>query len=156
MKKTIMFLGYVFLALIVIFGTVITAAVVMGKRLDRESRAYVDNAIPAIAAQWDIREVEQRASPEFNDDVDYDQLADYFDSLRDLGELKEYRGAEGDSNITLSLQNGYEITADYTADVDFESGSMEIRISLIKHGKQWQILDLQINPEEYSERKDVT
>jgi len=78
-----------------------------------------------------------------------------FDFLQSLGELKEYKGSTGDANITLSLQNGYDITADYDAIADFEAGSVGIQLSLVKHDSQWQILDLKINPEEYTERKDI-
>lgn len=155
MKKLIMTLGYAFLALIVGVVAGFIALAIIGNRLDRESKAYVDAAIPAIVSTWDVNEIEKRASPEFNDDMDYDGLEQDFDTLRQLGKLVEYKGSSGESNITLSFQYGYEITADYTASADFEAGSTDIRISLIKHGGQWQILDFRVNPEEFTERPDV-
>lgn len=155
MKKVIMILGYIFLALIVGlligFGTL----TVIGKRLDKESKAFVDAAIPAIVATWDVREIKKRASPEFNADVDYDGLEQDFGVLQQLGNLVMYKGSTGDAHITLSLQYGYEITADYTANADFETGATSMQMSLIKHGGQWQILDFKITPEELSERTDI-
>lgn len=155
MKKAIMVLGYVFLVLIVVLIVGYGTLTIIGHRLDRESKAFVDAAVPAIVSTWDVDEIEKRASPEFNDEVDYDGLEQDFDVLRQLGKLVEYKGSTGDSNITLSLQYGYEITADYTANADFEAGSANMQMSLIKHGGQWQILDLKINPEEFNERSDI-
>ena len=155
MKKVIMILGYIFLALIVGLLVGFGSLTVIGKKLDKESKAFVDAAIPAIISTWDVGEIEKRASPEFNADVDYDGLEQDFGVLRQLGNLVMYKGSTGDAHITLSLQYGYEITADYTASADFEAGSTNMRMSLIKHGGQWQILDFKINPEEFTERSDI-
>ena len=155
MKKAVMALGTIFLAFIVFFVSAIGVLAVIGRSLDKESKAYVDAAIPAIVSEWDVREVQKRAAPELEESMDYDDLADLFGTLRKLGPLTEYKGSEGDSNITLSFHEGYEITADYSANAEFEEGTVEILVSLIKHGKQWQLLDLQFKPEEYSESKDI-
>lgn len=155
MKKTIMVLGYIFVVLIVVLIAGFVSLTVLGNRLDKESKVFVDTAIPAIVSTWDVSEIEKRASPEFNDEVDYDGLEQDFGVLRQLGKLVEYKGSTGDANITLSLQYGYEITADYSASADFELGSTNMRMSLIKHGGQWQILDFKINPEEFNERSDI-
>ena len=155
MKKAIMILGYIFLVLIVVLIAGFVSLTIIGSRLDKESKEFVDAAIPAIVSTWDVSEIEKRASPEFNDEVDYDELEQDLGVLQQLGKLIEYKGSTGDANITLSLQYGYEITADYTASADFEVGSTNMRMSLIKHGGQWQILDFKINPEEFNERSDI-
>jgi hypothetical protein len=154
MKKTIMILGYVFLALIVVIAATIASIAIIGKKLDKESKAFVDAAIPAIVSDWDVMELQKRASPELDESVDYDDVEEYFGSLQQLGKFQEYKGAVGDSNITISL-SGYEITADYTANADFEAGSVEMQISLIRHNGQWQILDFKVSPEEFTKRNDV-
>ena len=150
-----MALGYIFLALIIVIAAVIGTLAVIGNRLDKESKAFVDAAIPAIAAHWDINEIQKRASPEFDGDVNYDDLAQDLDELRQMGKLVEYKGSVGQSNITVSFQLSYEITADYSASADFETASADIRISLIRHDGQWQILDIQVNPEEFTESHNV-
>ena len=150
-----MILGYIFLALIVVLLVGFGSLTVIGDRLDKESKAFVDAAIPAIISTWDISEIEKRASPEFNDDVDHDGLEQDFGVLQQLGSLVMYKGSTGDAHITLSLHYGYEITADYTASADFEAGSTTMRMSLIKHGGKWQILDFKITPEELNERTDI-
>jgi len=156
MKKMIMALGYVFLAVIVVSATGTAIVAVLGKKLDKESKIFADAAIPAIVSEWDLAEIQKRASPEFEDAVDYDDLEQFLDTLQGLGMFEEYKGSTGEANIEISLQNGYEITADYTANADFEAGSVEIQISLIRHGGKWQILDLRIRPETYAEKKNVT
>ncbi len=154
MKKTIMILGYIFLTLIVVIAATIASVTIIGKKLDKESKAFVDAAVPAIVADWDVEELQKRASPELDASVDYDDVEDYFGSLQELGKFQGYNGSTGDSNITISL-SGYDITADYTASADFEAGSVEMQISLIKHGSQWQILDFKVSPEEHTRRNDV-
>jgi hypothetical protein len=154
-KKVIMILGYIFLALMILLLAGIGSLTVIGNRLDKESKAFVDAAIPAIVSTWDISEIEKRASPEFNDEVDYDGLEQDFGVLQQLGNLVMYKGSTGDAHITLSFQYGYEITADYTASANFEAGSTSMRMSLIKHGGQWQILEFKIDPEELSGRIDI-
>jgi len=155
MKKVIMALGYLFLICIVLLIAAALIVVIQGKKLDRESRAYVDRAIPAIISTWDVKEVEKRASPEFNNGVDYDDLDELFNLMQRLGSLKEYNGSTGNANLTISFLHGYEITADYVANAEFESGSVEIQMALILHHGQWQILDLTIIPDEYRIRNDI-
>ncbi|HEX9021380.1 MAG TPA: hypothetical protein VF903_08980 [Nitrospirota bacterium] len=155
MRKVIMAFGYAFLVFLVFSVTGIASIVVLGKRLDKESRAYVDAAIPAIVSEWDVQELQKRASPEFQESVDDEDLENDFETLKQLGRLEQYHGSVGASDITVSFQYCYEITADYTANADFESGSAEIQVSLIRHGGQWQILDLKMNPLPYSENKSI-
>ena len=126
-----------------------------GKRLDRSSKAFADAAIVAIVTEWDVDELQKRASPEYNDSVDYDEIEDDFDALRDMGSLMAYRGSTGDSLIALSFKYGIEITADYRATAEFEAGSTEVQIVLVRHGGQWQVLDLIIAPQAYSENRGV-
>lgn len=155
MKKTVMFLGYVFLGFLLLNVVGAVSVYVLGQRLDRESHLYVDDAVQAVIANWDIRELQKRASPEFDSSLDYDEAEHYFKELRKLGKLVVYKGATGESTITISARHLYEITADYTADVEYETGTIQIQVTLVKHGNQWQILDFWINPEEFSERSDV-
>jgi hypothetical protein len=155
MKKVIMVLGYIFLVLLLFLIAATAFVAIKGKNLDKESRAFVDSAIPAIISTWDVTEVEKRASPEFSNAVDYDDLDELFGLLQRLGDLKEYTGSNGNANLTISFRYGYEITADYVANAEFDAGAMEIQMALILHGGQWQILDLTIIPAEYRIRNDI-
>ena len=65
MKKALIILAGIF-GLLVLGGVVgIAMLATKGNALDKESKQYVDAAIPAITSQWDITEIQKRASPEF-------------------------------------------------------------------------------------------
>lgn len=155
MKKRVMLLGYGLLALVVLLIAAVATMDVMGRILDKESKAFVDAAIPAIVSDWDVEEIRKRASPEFSETINYDDLQQFFDILHGLGELEEYRGSTGESTLTLSWPQGMVITAVYEASADFEAGSAEMQITLIKHAGRWQLLGFKIKPEELNERKDI-
>jgi len=154
MKKNVRILTYTLLVFAIILIGCAVAAGIIGKTLDKESKAFVDTTIPAIVSDWDIVEIQKRASPEFNEAVDYDQMQQLFDVLHGLGDLQEYNGAVGEAKIVISFQEGIVITAYYDASADFESGSALVQLTLIKHGKNWQILGLKIVPGEVNESKE--
>lgn len=66
MKKFLIILGSIFLALIVLGALGIGLVAVRGNALDKESKAYADEAIPAIVTTWVDKALLDRASPEFN------------------------------------------------------------------------------------------
>ena len=153
MKKFLIILGTVFLVLIIIaiVGFVLVAS--KGKRLDRESKQYVDEAIVSIVSGWEKQELIKRASPELMAAVNDDGLNKVFDLCQRLGNLKEYKGPEGQSNISLTTQHGKVITADYTAKADFDAGPAEIKVTLIKHGHNWQILKFNVDSKVFLEQQ---
>ncbi len=155
MQKTIKTAGYALLTVVVLLiaGMAIIAAI--AHTLDRDSKVFVDSAIPAIVSDWDITELQKRASPEFEETVDYDDLSQYFEMLQELGNMTEYKGSRGEARIALSFLNRIVVTALYTAKADFDEGSADIRISLIKHDGKWQILGFQVTPRELEQRHDI-
>ena len=155
MEKPTKVLIIVFLALIVSLAAGVLAFAIVGKTLDKESKAFVDATIPAIVSDWDATEIKKRASPEFDATINYEDLQQLLDILRGLGEMEEYRGSIGQAQIVLSIEDGIVITAVYEASADFEAGSADMQLALIKHGGQWQIFGFKINPEELHERKDI-
>jgi hypothetical protein len=155
MEKTVKTLLSVLFVLGALFFTGIVALIMMGISLDKESKAFVDTAVPAIVSDWDVKEIQTRAGPEFNETTDYEDMQQLFDVLHGLGELQEYGGSSGESRILVSLGYGIMITAAYSAHADFESGSAEIHISLIRHDGQWQILGFEIAPEETDTGRDI-
>lgn len=147
MKKVFTILGGVFLGIIVlvVVGTAIFA--VKGNALDKESKQYVDDAVPAIVSQWDMAELQKRASPELSVAVKEGDVEKLFAMFRRLGKLKEYKGSKGDARISVTTEHGKVISAAYVANAEFEAGPGEITMSLIKHGDQWQILGIHVNSE---------
>lgn len=152
MKKTLMILGGVFLVLLVLGVAGIAIVAVKGNALDKESKQYVDAAVPAIVSGWDITEIQSRASPEFKVAVKDEDLEKLVRMFRRLGKLKAYNGAKGDANISVTTQHGKVISAAYVASADFDTGPAEIKMSLIKHGDQWQLLGFHINSKVFLEQ----
>ena len=144
-KKALMILGGVFLAIVVIAMVGISILDVKGNALDKESKEYADAAILAVIAGWDIMELEKRASPEFTSAVKGGDLEKLFIMFQKLGKLKEYKGSKGQANISVTVRNGRVITAAYLGSAEFEKGTAEIQLTLIKHGDQWQILGFRVN-----------
>jgi hypothetical protein len=135
MKKFFIVLGSIFLALIVLGAIGIAVVAVRGTALDKEGKAYVDAAIPAIVTTWSEKELLDRASPEFKQAGTVDQLDRMFRWFSSLGRLQKCEPAQGQA----IMQTGRMTTGQYTAKATFEKGEATIQLTLIKHGNQWQI-----------------
>lgn len=142
MKKTLMVLGGVFGVILVLAVAGIAIVAVRGSGLDKESRGYVDAAVPALLSKWDVTEIQNRASPEFKTAVKGDDLEKLVRAFQRLGIFKAYNGAKGQARISILTGQGKVITALYVVSADFDTGPAEIRLSLIKHGDQWQLLGI--------------
>ncbi|MBC8230862.1 hypothetical protein H8E77_15030 [bacterium] len=146
MKKVFIFLSVAFTLFVVI---VITGIIFIGFKanaLYKGSQEYVDAAIPAIVSEWDKQELMNRASPEFMDSVQEYELNKLFSKYQGLGNLREYKSAERKARgFSFSSGRDGTISVDYVAKVQFDSGSAEIKVSLIKHSGNWQIFKFQVN-----------
>jgi hypothetical protein len=63
MKKFLITLGSIFLAVIILGAIGIAFIAVRGNALDKESKPYADSAISAIVTAWSEKELVDRASP---------------------------------------------------------------------------------------------
>jgi hypothetical protein len=149
MKKLLIVLGGLFLVILVVGGAGVAYVAITGGALDRESKAYADAAIPAIVGGWNESALETRASPEFRSAVSKSDLDRLFLLFRRLGHLKKYNGVKGEANISVTTQRGRMITARYVGSADFDAGRAQIRIILIKHGGNWQILGFRVNSQAF-------
>ena len=140
MKKFLIVLGSIFLAVIVLGAIGIAFTAIRGTALDKESKAYADSALRAIVSTWSEKELLDRASPEFRKAVTIDQLDRFFLAYYNtLGRLQKCEPAQGQSTMSLTSQTGGMTTGQYTAIATFEKGEATIKLTLIKHGGQWQI-----------------
>ena len=151
MKKVLMILGGIFLVVIVLGIGLFAFLAVKGSRLDKESKQYVDTAVPAIVTTWDKQALIDRASMEFINSVKGDDLDKIITMFRKLGRFKEYKGCEGQAGISITPQQGKIVTAAYVAKAEFETGPADIQITLIKHGDKWEILGFRINSKVFFE-----
>src|SRR5437016_11189732 len=145
MKKFFIVLGSIFLTLIVLVVIGIAFIAIKGNTLDKESKAYADSAIPAIVTTWSEKELLDRASPEFKSAVTIDQLDRLFRWVSGLGELQKCEPAQGQALMSATTQAGKTISAQYTAKATFQKGEASIKLGLIKHGDQWQILNFHVD-----------
>jgi hypothetical protein len=146
MKKFLIGLGVIFLLLILVVAVLIGYAAFTGSKLDKESKAYVDAAVPAILSSWNEQELLSRESPEFQkatSSADVDRLFRWF---RTLGPLHKYEGARGEAITSVTPQTGKVISARYVAKAVFNAGEANVEVGLIKHGSQWQIARFNVIP----------
>ncbi len=145
MKKFFIVLGSIFLALIVLGAIAIAFVAIRGNALDRESKAYADSAIPAIVSTWSEKALLDRASPEFKKVVTIDQLDRLFRWVRGLGALQKCEPAQGQAVMSATTQTGKMTSAQYVAKASFAKGEAVIKLGLIKHGDQWQIVNFHVD-----------
>ncbi len=145
MKKFLIILGSIFLAIIVFGAIGIAFIAVRGNALDKESKAYANSAIPAIVTTLSEIELLDRASSEFNKAATADELDRLFRWMSGLGRLKECGPAQGQASMFVTPQNGKLISAQYTSKATFEKGEATIKLGLIKHGDQWQVLSFHVS-----------
>jgi len=107
--------------------------------LDAESQAYVNNAVPALAAAWNRDEFLERSTPELRASVDPFELDKILRTLALLGRMVEYSGASGESAMALPTSGGLGGTAAYVANVRFENGTAILKIDLQRRDGKWLI-----------------
>lgn len=141
MKKFLIILGSIFLALIVIGVIGIAFVAVRGNALDKEAKVYADTVIPDIVTTWSEKDLLDRASPELKQAVTTDDVHRMFRWFSSLGGLVRCEPAQGQA----IMQNGKLTTARYVAKATFQKGEATIQLALIRHGDQWQIMGFHID-----------
>lgn len=145
MKKFFVVLGSIFLFLIILAGVGIGFVVMRGTALDKESKSYADAAVPAIVTTWSEKELIDRASPELKKAVTDERLQRMFRWFASLGPLQKCEPAQGQALMSATSQEGKRISAQYSSKATFQKGEATIKLGLIKHGDQWQILNFYVD-----------
>ena len=146
MKKILITFGIIFLCLMVLGVAGILALKSGGEKLDKESKSYVDKAVPAIVESWNVEELMQRASAELLEVVPSQKVNELFKLFSaKLGRLKEYQGSKGEANISINVPRGMTITALYHVEALFEKGGAVIKVRVVKKGDDWQFLEFRVN-----------
>ena len=145
MKKTLIILGSVFLLLIVI--AVIGFGIIAGKgnALDKESKAYVDEVTPIILSDLKQQTLFKYATPELIKSAPQEDIDRLFNWFADLGKFKQYKESSGQANISYTTQGGKVVSAQYIAQVEFETGPATVTIAILKRDNGWQIHNFNIN-----------
>ncbi len=141
MKKALIILGVLILA----GAAGVSTLVVKGVALDKESKAYVDEVTPKILSNLTKETFFQYASDELKKAATTEEFDKMFNFFGKLGKFKEYKGATGGANISLTTENGEVITCSYQAQAAFENGPATVSIKAVKRGNTWQIIGFHIN-----------
>jgi hypothetical protein len=134
------------LIVIIVASIGLGVALIKGKTLDAESKAFVDSAIPAISATWSKQELLDRATPELRDIAKPEQLNAVFDRLSQLGPLVKYEGATGQATMSYMLGSGSTVAASYVAKAQFQNGGAVFRVVLRKREDRWMIYNFHVDP----------
>ena len=146
MKKFFTILGGIFAVLIFVIVVAFFILNHFGTGLDEESKSYVDSNLPKIITNWNVDQLLNRASPELMKVAPKEKIEKLFNAFSErLGPLKEYKGSNGQANMTLITQKGKVITATYIAEAIFEKAPATIQFRIIKRGNNWQILEFRVN-----------
>jgi len=142
---TLAVVGAVLLGLLLLVGGFIGYIAYVGNGLDKSSKEYVDQAIPAIVTGWSPDELVKRESKAFQKATTDEQLIKLFAAFRKLGALKNYEGCKGDANVNYTPNSGKVITATYLGRATFEAGEAEIKVILIQENGVWRIQGFRID-----------
>ena len=142
MEKRLMIFGGIFVVLIVAGVIGFCLLFVKGTALDEEGKAYIDKVTPIILANLNKETLFKYASEELKDAPFQDAL---FDLFAKLGQFKEYKGSNGQTNISVTTTKEKQITGLYQAEAEFENGPATITIKTIKNGDDWQIIGFNIS-----------
>jgi hypothetical protein len=146
-KKILIVLGAIFLALIILAVIGIGIAAFKGSALDKQTRAYVDSTVPLIVSNWDEQALLSRASPEFTQAVDKENLDKLYFMFWKLGKFRNYEGSKGQSYMSMTTENGKSVTAVYVCKATFDAGPADIKVTLVKHGEKWEIAGFRVDSE---------
>jgi hypothetical protein len=131
--------GLAIIAVAAMFNFILNA-----QALNNEAQRYADSAMKAIAATWDRQEILKRVSPEFNAVVAPEDLDKLILAYRRLGAFMWCDTPSGSVRILTTTSQGKTITGVYVAKAEFRTGPATITLSIIKHGDQWQINQINV------------
>lgn len=142
MKTFLAIIGVLALVVVVAVAALIFIGFSAIKPMTEEATAYVDEAVPAIAAAWDADELRSRASPELLEAAGNDDIENLmrFISAR-LGGMTTYDGATClVVDYSMTSAQGEVIIAQCTADAAFEFGGGKFSVNVIKRDDAWKFL----------------
>src|SRR5262245_15800289 len=98
MKKLLIILGGIFAIILILFLVVFGYASIVGPRLDRESKAWVDDLVPKIVTRWDANILAENSSAELLKVSSKEEFLRTFAILSDeLGTMEKYKGSQGEA-----------------------------------------------------------
>lgn len=145
MRRALIVLGSVFVALIVLGLGVFTAAYWIATAAEPEGKGYVDRVAPAIVRAWSAEALVAQASPELLSVAPREKIAALLEVFaRRLGALERYGGASRQHYFVTFTLEGPVVTMLYTADAAFEKGPATLRVRTVRRGGQWKLVEFYV------------
>ncbi len=145
MLNILMNLRGIFVVILVAGLIGFTILMIKGNALEKESIAFVDEITPKILSRLNKDTLFQYASYELKSSASSEEFDKMFDRLGKLGQFKEYKGSDGPLNISVSTEEGKQITGLHEAQAEFENGPATIKITTIKEGDNWKVISFHID-----------
>jgi hypothetical protein len=150
MKKIFLILGGIFAVILVVLGIVAAIFIPRLIKLDREATAYIKDAVPRIAANWDSQDLVDRATPELLSAAKTRKEIDrLFVLFRHLGALKHLDKPKGMVSWRTFTGTGTVTFGNYTVEGQFQQGAATIEIQLRRVGNTWKINGFRINSDTF-------
>lgn len=146
MKRLLYIVATAALAGVLCIGVALTYMHVVGRTLDEESRAFVNETMRAIFVDWKEEELIIRASPELLQSGTRRELSNMFQTLSRLGAVQEQGVATGEAAIGVFWGAANVVTAAYSVRTKFAHGTAIFRIALVKREGRWLIHNFQVEP----------
>lgn len=154
MKKFAGALGNLVLVSIVVAIVYGGYLVVRTNALARDAAEYTEKAIRAVADPWSADEFAKRAAPELLRQVGPGFMPKLFAWYAGLGRLKSLDPPAG--RVGSGAYPGTAIAgtwANYSAHAEFDAGPAEITLTLKRQEEGWQIANIQITAQAFSQMK---
>ncbi len=139
---------------IIIIIVVLAIFITHAAYLEPGANAYIDRAVPAIVAHWDVQQLLDRATPTLQQRVlrHRSKVNRLFMMFRELGHLKHL----GSPTAYKIFTKNNVTTGTFTVPAKFAKGSATIRIQLLRTGKTWEINSFFINSSVFLPRTSTT
>jgi hypothetical protein len=158
MKKFLMISGVIFWVLIITAVAYFGFIAWIDSGFSASSQAFVDKNIPIIISTWSEQEALRFSSSGLKAEASNPEkqilFARAWKNYESLGALKKYNGSKGQAyayssffmgNTGKEPKNGFYVTAKYVAEADFQNGSAQITVYLIRENGEWKINDFSVD-----------
>ena len=143
LKGCLMAFGAFSAVMVVLGGIVFGIAAYLGAGFDRTSKAYVDDAVPAIVAAWSSDELLRRVDPEYLHLFKKDAVDSLFQKFARLGAFERYAGSKGEASMNFD-SGSFRITAKYECEVVFKNGHATVLMTLLRADGGWKVVGFHI------------
>ena len=147
MRRLLVIVGGVTLALVAAVALGVAVYAPEGRRLDASSREYASQVLDAALKNWDVSAVRSESSEELLAAVPAEKLEQLLRAFAGrLGPIRSHGLPRGESRLNV-VPFRWIVTADYLVPTTFEKAGGQISLRLILKGDRWRVLALHVNSE---------